>query len=415
VDSFRSGLVQAARRGEAFDTATGLPEAQVREQATVTWYEHAIDYIDMKWPTLAGKSRVSAVETLTAVAPALLRNDPAAPDLATLRVALRRWAFNPLHRDDAMPPDVRAALSWIRRASLPITALQDARTVRQVLDALARKLDGTPASPDYLGRRRRVFYNTLKYAVREHRLTENPLDTTEWEPPETSIEEVNPRVVASPEQVRQLLTAVSYVGPRRGGRLVAFFACLYFAMLRPSEAVALRADDCHLPESGWGRLELSQTTPSVGKQWTDTGAGHERRGLKNRPRRAIRVVPIPPELVAILRQHTARYGLAPDGRLFRSERGGLLYHSSYHWVWHQARTFGLTPAQVASPLARRPYDLRHGGVSLRLNAGVPATQVAEWAGHSVEVLLTIYAKCIHGRDQVWFAYIDRALGPDDQE
>ncbi len=93
----------------------------------------------------------------------------------------------------------------------------------------------------------------------------------------------------------------------------------------------------------------------------------------------------------------------------------MFYHSSYHWVWHQARPFGLTPAQVASPLARRPYDLRHGGVSLRLNAGVPATQVAEWAGHSVEVLLTIYAKCIHGRDQVWFAYIDRALGPGDQE
>jgi hypothetical protein len=53
-----------------------------------------------------------------------------------------------------------------------------------------------------------------------------------------------------------------------------------------------------------------------------------------------------------------------------------------------------------------------GGVSLRLNAGVPATQVAEWAGHSVEVLLTIYAKCIHGRDQVWFAYIDKALSDD---
>jgi integrase len=90
----------------------------------------------------------------------------------------------------------------------------------------------------------------------------------------------------------------------------------------------------------------------------------------------------------------------------------VLYHSSYHHVWRQARPLGLTPAQVASPLARRPYDLRHGGVSLRLNAGVPATQVAEWAGHSVEVLLTIYAKCIHGRDQVWFAYIDRALSLD---
>ena len=45
ADSFRSGLVQATRRGEAFDALTGQPETQVREQATVTWYQHAIDYI----------------------------------------------------------------------------------------------------------------------------------------------------------------------------------------------------------------------------------------------------------------------------------------------------------------------------------------------------------------------------------
>jgi hypothetical protein len=62
ADSFRSGLVQATRRGEAFDTVTGQPEAQAREQATVTWYQHAVDYIDMKWPTAAGKSRISAVD-----------------------------------------------------------------------------------------------------------------------------------------------------------------------------------------------------------------------------------------------------------------------------------------------------------------------------------------------------------------
>jgi hypothetical protein len=51
---------------------------------------------------------------------------------------------------------------------------------------------------------------------------------------------------------------------------------------------------------------------------------------------------------------------------------------------------------------------------LRAEDGKPrrktATQVAEWAGHSAEVLLTIYAKCIEGRDQVWFDRIDRWLG-----
>jgi hypothetical protein len=32
------------------------------------------------------------------------------------------------------------------------------------------------------------------------------------------------------------------------------------------------------------------------------------------------------------------------------------------------------------------------------NGGVPAPQVAAWAGHSVDVLLRVYAKCISGQD-----------------
>jgi hypothetical protein len=39
----------------------------------------------------------------------------------------------------------------------------------------------------------------LSYAVREKRLSGNPLDGTTWEAPDTSVEEINPRVVASPE------------------------------------------------------------------------------------------------------------------------------------------------------------------------------------------------------------------------
>ena len=37
-------------------------------------------------------------------------------------------------------------------------------------------------------------------------------------------------------------------------------------------------------------------------------------------------------------------------------------------------------------------------MSLWLNAGVPATEVAERAGHSVDVLLKVYAKCIDGQE-----------------
>ena len=68
-----------------------------------------------------------------------------------------------------------------------------------------------------------------------------------------------------------------------------------------------------------------------------------------------------------------------------------------------------TPAQLASPLIRRPYDFRHAGVSWRLNAGTPAPLVAEWAGHTVEVLLRIYAHCIEGDDERWFDAMEDAL------
>jgi hypothetical protein len=70
-------------------------------------------------------------------------------------------------------------------------------------------------------------------------------------------------------------------------------------------------------------------------------------------------------------------------------------------------------ARHASPLARRPYDLRHAGVSLALNAGVSATEVARRAGHSVVVLLKIYAHCIDGQADAANKRITDALGGDD--
>jgi integrase len=43
--------------------------------------------------------------------------------------------------------------------------------------------------------------------------------------------------------------------------MALFFALMYFAALRPAEAVALRLDDCDLPEKGWGMLHLAQSIP----------------------------------------------------------------------------------------------------------------------------------------------------------
>jgi integrase len=131
--------------------------------------------------------------------------------------------------------------------------------------------------------------------------------------------------------------------------------------------------------------------------------------LKWRGRKEVRPVPIPPELVGILRQHLAKFGTTADGRLFYTAGGGQCTQSSYYKAWGRARGYGLPPGLVKSPLAARPYDLRHGGVTLWLNAGVPAPEVARRAGHGVDVLLKIYAGCIDGEEEVANQRIESAL------
>ena len=143
--------------------------------------------MDARWPKHAGKGRVSLAEGLIAVTPVLVKSQRGAPDPAVLRQALRKWAFNPPRRDMPRPVEVEAALRWLARASVPVSALEEASMVSRALDACARKLDGSAAAPQYYRRRRRTFYAALKYAVREKRLSANPLDGAddrEWKAPE---------------------------------------------------------------------------------------------------------------------------------------------------------------------------------------------------------------------------------------
>ncbi|MGW2286891.1 hypothetical protein [Streptomyces phaeochromogenes] len=80
-----------------------------------------------------------------------------------------------------------------------------------------------------------------------------------------------------------------------------------------------------------------------GKQWTDSGERHDKRGLKSREAKEDRPVPIPPPLVAMLRAHLKEFGTAKDGRLFTNERGGLVGSSTYWRVWRDAREYALSP------------------------------------------------------------------------
>lgn len=177
---------------------------------------------------------------------------------------------------------------------------------------------------------------------------------------------------------------------------------MYCSALRPAEAVDLTLDEIDLPKTAgddeWGWFFLGDSVPAVGADWTGNGKRRESRELKHRARHAVRRVPIPPPLVTLFRNHLAEHGVSSDGHLFIGERGGPLSESVHGRLWQKARASALSKAEAASPLAERPYDLRHACVSTWLNARIPAPQVAGWAGHSVNVLLRLYAKCILGQD-----------------
>lgn len=111
----------------------------------------------------------------------------------------------------------------------------------------------------------------------------------------------------------------------------------------------------------------------------------------------------------MLREHLDQVGTKGDGRLLAGTRGGLLSESVYGPVWQAVRESTLSVVQCRSPLAARPYDLRHSGVTLALNAGVPAPEVARRTGHSVNVLLRVFAGCIDGQDELWNERISESL------
>ena len=407
ADAFLADLRAAARRGELFDTETGLPES-MQLIAGLSWLEFAQRYLDTKWPHAAAKTRDAMTDALATVSVVLTIEAADAGEPVVLRQALRNHLLPPNARSTEATGDIAEAIDWLTSNSLPLRELMKAAHLRRALDAIALTLDGSPAAATTIRRKRAVLNNALQYAVEIEELSANNLGKVGWRAPKVA-DIVDRRVVINPQQARALLTAVSYIGPvDRGRHLMGFFACMYYAGLRPAEAQALRLIDCELPDDGWGYLNLTESRPESNRRWTDTGVAHERRGLKHRAATAGRRVPIPPVLARLLREHVAEFGTAPDGRLFQTRRGGVI-GSNYAAVWSAARPFALTPMQVATPLAARPYDLRHAAVSLWLNAGVPATEVAERAGHGVDVLLRVYASCIAGGEAVANTRIDAAL------
>lgn len=410
ADSFRSELVTEARRGSAFDRETGLPEQRVRRMVPkVSWFEVAVSFVDTKWPTAAPRHRKSIAEALVTLAPTMTTGEAPASRLE-VRVVLLNWSFNTVARTAEPTHDQARIHRWFLENSIPVAKAADPVQLRNTLNLASTRLDGQPAARATVARKRAVLYGVMQHAVELGELTSNPLDSLRWQAPRVN-ERIDRRVVVNPTQAAMLLAAVREIDPA----LEAFFGCMYFAALRPSEARHLRTRHIVLPDDGWGELTLTGSSQRLSEAW----GGSDDQALKHRAATAVRQVPACPPLVRLLKHHIEAYGTGRDGRLFVvrvgqrripvAGAGRPISSESYARVWRRARRVALTPEEINSPLGRRPYDLRHAAVSTWLNAGVPATQVAEWAGHSVDVLLKVYAACLDGQDIESRRRVERAL------
>ncbi|MGL5824928.1 MAG: tyrosine-type recombinase/integrase [Nocardioides sp.] len=412
ADGYRSELLAATRRGDAFDAVTGEPIAWARRrQQEVSWYDLACQFVDMKWRDVSPRYRVDLARALAAATPAMYNGSLSSkPNDKMLRRVMSNYLFNSRRRE-SVPEDLGAAAVWLATSTYPVSRLaEDPVLVRSLFVTATSRLDGTPAAPDTVRKHKMILNSVLDYAVELRLLPTNPgrgikLTTTK------ASTEVDLRCVINHAQARRLLKAVGEI-PTNGPRLVAFFGLLYYAGLRPEEALVLRNRNIVLParDTYWGELSLEAATTHVGTAWTNSGESREERSLKQRADGQSRPVPVVPPLVPMLRKHLDEFTEGPDGRLFYGARSGREINATlYQRVWAKARESAFTPAEQRSPLARRPYDLRHACVSTWLAAGTPAPEVAAWAGHSVDVLLRRYAKCIDGQTDAIRRRIEQAL------
>jgi hypothetical protein len=73
-----------------------------------------------------------------------------------------------------VPTEFARAVRWLESNTRPVGDLADPATLRAVMGAIGRKLDGRPAAASTSQRKRAVFHNALEYAV-ERKLLVSPL------------------------------------------------------------------------------------------------------------------------------------------------------------------------------------------------------------------------------------------------
>jgi integrase len=217
---------------------------------------------------------------------------------------------------------------------------------------------------------------------------------------------------------QQMLTAV-ITFKLRSLIVYAFLGTIYACGLRPFEVAGLAPWDVDLPESGPGWVRVRGGRPGgIATRWYDVD-DDLRSGPKGQAVTEVgRVVPIPSWWVNQLRWILAKCP-SKNGIVFCTENGTSPTPSNINRAWKRAKDQvqpKAAPGEEPNPLnATRPYDLRHARATewLRIEGHNKAAlaRIAEWMGHSVEVLLSIYTNPVSGDIDASVAAME-AAAPD---
>ncbi len=302
ADHIRSRLLVAARDGEPFDRATGLPESWQPRPADRRLHEWVRDWLAEQWPEWQPRTRRSAVEALSRF---LLAVHPASSTPAPKE--LRTYLVDALIPGVAVDPAGRCE-RWLNEWSPSLEELTREMLARAERE-LATGLQGQQLSASVAGRYRKVARASLLRAVDLGILESDP-----WPPPPRGRRTRKATRRRRSVDVRQLpgpATMAAVIEPIRthqpGSRAYQVMtAVAYYAGLRPSEIVMLRARSLSLSQDGWGTIAVTEADVDFDEP--------------GEPKTGERTVPIPPVLVAMLRDWVRERGLSDDDLLFRLRR-----------------------------------------------------------------------------------------------
>ena len=385
ADRYRSLLLQAVQAGGRFNETTGEPESWQTPLRDLRVHEWSRRWLAEQWQEWQPRTRTSATEGLARFVTTAVEHGAKPPE------GLRVYLYSALSPDSEGRREAQYE-RWMAKNCLTLGEL-DRERIAEIDRRLALKLDGSPMAANTANRIRIVARASVQAAMEAGAISADAWPQRSKSRARRKVAQtkrsVDVRSLPSPQVMAEAIDAI--VTQQPGSRTYRVMtAVAYYAGLRPSEVVMLRVRSVELPADGWGRLDITEADISFDEP--------------GEPKTGPRTVPIPPVLVAMLREWVEQNDITrPDQLLFRTRNNTRPSGSNWARAWHRAlESVGQQPMRV--------YDCRHAAATTWLRAGMPLGETARRLGHSVETLVSTYVGALDDEEEVGNQRIDSILG-----